>query len=195
MEKETRKALNFDLDTKALKTYYCKTNNPFEVLGAYREIKKFLEQYGFSHRQWSGYTSDEPMTSGEVSFLITELSKQKPWFSKCVRKCDETEIGEQYDLMTVIQDAAKNNTIEAKKPKVKEEAHSEQRCQTDTQPEKTKPVSQKKPKINPQKRIKDMNTATEHLFYIILLYCKGFVLFVKCLQMRDAGFFMRSEKQ
>lgn len=86
------------------------------------------------------------MTSGEVSFVIIELSKQKPWFSKYVRKCDETEIGEQYDLMTVIQDAVKNNTIEAKKPKVKEEEHSEQRCQADTQPKKTKPVSQKKAK-------------------------------------------------
>lgn len=154
MEKETRKALNFDLDTKALKTYYCKTNNPLEVLGAYREIKKFLEQSGFSHRQWSGYTSDEPMTSGEVSFVITELSKQKPWFPECVRKCDVTDIGEQHDLMNVIQKVVKNNTIEAKKPTVKEEKHSEHSCQTDTQIEKTKPVSQKKAKNKSTKKNK-----------------------------------------
>ncbi len=25
--------------------------NPLEVLGAYREIKRFLKQHGFSHRQ------------------------------------------------------------------------------------------------------------------------------------------------
>ncbi len=110
MDNETRKAINFDLDTEKLRTYYCKTNNDFERLKAYNEIKDFLLGNGFSHRQWSGYTSDNPMSKSDVLFVITDLSKKKPWFPKCVNKCDVTEIGDQFDLMCAIQEAANDST-------------------------------------------------------------------------------------
>ena len=59
MAREMKKAINFDLDTKVLKEIYCKSKNPLEYLKAYKEIKGFMKENGFSHRQWSGYISKE----------------------------------------------------------------------------------------------------------------------------------------
>lgn len=121
---ETRKAINFDLDTKDLKRYYCKTNNPFERLKAYREIGDFLKKNGFSHRQWSGYTSNNPLSMTEITDIVSRLSEEKSWFPKCVRKFDVTEIGEQYDMMNVIYKVAKTADLAKSATKAKSESKS-----------------------------------------------------------------------
>ena len=100
--------INFDLDTKALKQYYCKTNSPFEYLKAYKEIKSFLEDNGFSHRQWSGYISEEKLSNWKVNRIVYGMSKKFTWLSKCVRKFDVTDVGENYDLVESIIAATKN---------------------------------------------------------------------------------------
>lgn len=50
------KAINFDLDSKALQKIY-QSDNPFIYLKAYKQINKFFTDNGFVHRQWSGYIS------------------------------------------------------------------------------------------------------------------------------------------
>lgn len=121
-----RKAINFDLDTKALKRHCCKTNSPFERLKAYKEIGDFLKKNGFSHRQWSGYVSESPISMSEITSIITELSREKDWFSKCVRKFDVTEIGTQYDMLNDIYRAAKtlDSAKNATKAKAEFKSHS-----------------------------------------------------------------------
>lgn len=115
-EKKIKKAFNFDLDTKALKKYYCKSNKPLEYLNAYKDIKKFLNKNEFSHRQWSGYISDEPMEKIKPLRIAENLSKEFPWLAKCVNHFDVTDIGEQYDLTDIIKGHSKEVEAERNVP-------------------------------------------------------------------------------
>ena len=50
---ESKKALNFDLSNQALQKYY-----PSKNYGkAWSDIKGYLLEIGFNHRQYSGYVS------------------------------------------------------------------------------------------------------------------------------------------
>lgn len=113
-----KKAFNFDLNTSALKKYYCKTNAPLEYLKAYKEIKKFMKENGFSHRQWSGYTSIKTMDKVEVVMFAEKLSKHFPWLADCVNHFDVTDIGKQYDLTDVIKGHSEEIKSERNKPTV-----------------------------------------------------------------------------
>lgn len=105
MAGKMRKAINFDLDTKKLKEVYCTTNNPLEYLKAYKEIKTFMKENGFSHRQLSGYSSDKPMSKTQVERFVEKLTDEFPWFAQCVSRFDVTNIGKQYDMMKKIQNS------------------------------------------------------------------------------------------
>lgn len=93
-----RKAINFDLSTNELKKHF---NNTAE---AYSQIKDFMLENGFTHRQYSGYASKEPMNEREVAKLARKLNKQLSWLSTCVQNFDVTDIGEQHDLTHLFTD-------------------------------------------------------------------------------------------
>jgi len=114
-----RKAIYFDLDSEALMKYYCKTNNWEERLKAYGEIKSYLTKHGFSHRQYSGYNSDKPMTFLQVERLVYDMSRRFPWLEKCVKKFDVTNISKHHSMLFIIENANKPNTFEAKRVVVK----------------------------------------------------------------------------
>ena len=96
----TRKAVNFDLDTNALKKVF-KSNNPFVYLKGYKQIGDFLKMNGFTHRQWSGYVSKKPLTPVQITTIVKGLNKALPWLKRCVKKFDVTNIGDTFDLMFV----------------------------------------------------------------------------------------------
>lgn len=100
--KKCKKAINFDLNTSQLKKIY-NTNNPFVYLKAYREIGDFLRQESFSHRQWSGYISNDKLSDVDILNITYKLNIALPWFHQCVKKFDVTDIGEQHDLMYIFQ--------------------------------------------------------------------------------------------
>ncbi|BDB65773.1 hypothetical protein T36_2252 (plasmid) [Helicobacter cinaedi] len=89
---KNRKALNFDLSTNELKKHFNSTAE------AYSQIKTFMIENGFEHRQYSGYVSKEPMNEREITKLVRKLNKQLSWLSACVLNFDVTDIGEQHDL-------------------------------------------------------------------------------------------------
>ena len=89
---KNRKALNFDLSTNELKKHFNSTAE------AYSQIKIFMIENGFKHRQYSGYISKEPMNEREITKLVRKLNKQLSWLSTCVLNFDVTDIGEQHDL-------------------------------------------------------------------------------------------------
>jgi len=93
-EKKKHRAFNFDLKIKLLKKYYPKKN----ILGAYRDIKSFMFKNGFSHRQWSGYRTDEKLTDRQVQIIMLQMRKELPWIDKCSTKLDVTNIGKVYDI-------------------------------------------------------------------------------------------------
>ncbi len=91
-----RKAINFDLSTKSLEKYFKDTRESYSL------IKKFMLENGFEHRQYSGYTSKEPIDERRVARIVTKLAKKFTWFGECVKEFDITEIGEQYSLKKIL---------------------------------------------------------------------------------------------
>ena len=92
----TRKAINFDLSTADLKKYFKNTAE------AYNQIKNFMLQNGFEHRQYSGYVSKEAMEDDDVALIAFNLTRQFRWLSPCTQKFDVTDIGDQHDLMGIL---------------------------------------------------------------------------------------------
>lgn len=103
MAKITRKALNFDLDTKALERFY-----PGESYHkAYYDIRQYLENSGFQHRQGSGYVSKDPISVYKVSLLINDMSEKFPWLNRCTKVVDATSIGKTFSMMSYLLSAVK----------------------------------------------------------------------------------------
>jgi len=98
MLKETKKAINFDLDTKALQEHYPNKN----WRKAYDDLREFMEANSFEHRQGSGYISKEPMSYYSVMSVCYKLSKAYPWIGNCVNRFDVTEIGDTFDIKDII---------------------------------------------------------------------------------------------
>ncbi len=92
MERKYYKAINFDFDTNKLKTYYPRYQQ------AYYDLMAFFKKNDFSHRQGSGYVSNNKITSVDIVDLIGSLRDTFDWVSTCVKKIDVTNIGAQYDL-------------------------------------------------------------------------------------------------
>ncbi|BDB64189.1 hypothetical protein T36_0636 [Helicobacter cinaedi] len=88
----SRKAINFDLSTNELKKHFNSTAE------AYTQIKTFMIENGFEHRQYSGYTSKEAMDEDDIVVLTKRLADKFSWLSTCVLNFDVTDIGEQHDL-------------------------------------------------------------------------------------------------
>lgn len=98
-KKFTKKAINFDLDTKELLKHFKNTHQ------AYSAIKVFMEDNGFEHRQYSGYVSSGYISDASVTILTEKLNDKFKWLKDCVQKYDVTEIGETYDLKYIFDEA------------------------------------------------------------------------------------------
>jgi len=96
LERKYYKAINFDLDTNKLKEYYPRYQK------AYSDLLSFFKHNDFSHRQGSGYVSNEKLTSADIVDLIVELSNTFPWCETCIKKIDVTNIVAQYDLTALL---------------------------------------------------------------------------------------------
>ncbi|MDO4921687.1 MAG: VapD family protein [Phascolarctobacterium sp.] len=99
MERRYFKALNFDLDTHSLQKHYSGAN----YRQAYYDLRKFFKLHKFSHRQGSGYISDEKLSTADIYDLMDELLDTLPWVSLCVNKIDVTNIGKQHDLTELLK--------------------------------------------------------------------------------------------
>jgi virulence-associated protein VapD len=89
-----RKAINFDLDTETLKKAYQGKN----YRDAYTDINRFMQDRCFSHAQWSGYVSNNPMKYVDVIKIVEGLKNEFPWMGQAVNKFDITEVGAIYSL-------------------------------------------------------------------------------------------------
>ena len=96
MERRYYKAINFDLDTRKLREYYTRYQQ------AYADLLKFFSSKNFSHRQGSGYVSNEKLTSADIVDIIGDMQKKFDWAGTCVKKIDVTNIGAQYDLTELL---------------------------------------------------------------------------------------------
>ena len=95
MASKNRRAIHFDLKEALLKQHYPKK----DYKQAYKDIRLFMENNGFTHRQWSGYFSDTPLSFADIVDIMDKLWTQFPWLEKCAVKFDITNIGRTYDLL------------------------------------------------------------------------------------------------
>ena len=103
----SRKLIVFDLRQDGLRKYYPKPNNsknPQYYKKAYEDIKNFMKDEGWEHRQGSGYTSNEGISDFDVQKLMERMIDKLPWINKCISKFDVADIGEQFDLREIIVD-------------------------------------------------------------------------------------------
>lgn len=90
----TRKQISFDLDTKILEKHYPNSN----WRNAYKEIKIFMIDNGFSWQQGSVYISNKPIHNTSINELLENLVKLYPYLNNCMRDCVVTNIGKSYSL-------------------------------------------------------------------------------------------------
>ena len=96
------KYINFDLDTKQLlKIFPNGTREPYTL------IKKFFEDRGFEHRQYSGYISKEPLDRYEVDSIAMELGETFTWLNTCMQKIDVSNIMGEASIMEQVAYGAK----------------------------------------------------------------------------------------
>ncbi len=96
----SREAINFDLSTNELKKHFNSTAE------AYSQIKTFMLENGFTHRQYSSYVSKETMDDFTIELLTKRLSRKFSWLPSCVQHFDVTDIGEQHDLTHLLTSKA-----------------------------------------------------------------------------------------
>lgn len=99
MERRYYKAINFDLSTHQLEEHYPGAN----YRQAYDDLKRFFRCHDFSHRQGSGYISDEKLSTADIYDLMDDLSQQYQWIGECVNKMDVTNVGAQHDLTDLLR--------------------------------------------------------------------------------------------
>lgn len=92
------KAVYFDLNTNKLKKVYPGRS----YVNAYKDLKRFFEKWGFSHRQRSGYISENKLNEGDVFDMTEALRDRFPWLKHCVNRLDVTNIGAQFDLAELL---------------------------------------------------------------------------------------------
>lgn len=101
----SRKQITFDLNQNALSKHYPRpklTINPRYYKKAYRDISCFMKENSFEHRQYSVYTSKEPLTIYDVVELMDKLADKMPWLYDCVNEIDVTDIGEQHSIKEIL---------------------------------------------------------------------------------------------
>lgn len=99
MERKYLKAINFDLDTHCLQEYYTGKN----YRQAYDDLRRFFKQHNFSHRQGSGYISDNKLATVDIYDLMDDLVQHFSWIENCVKKIDVTNVGQQHDLKELLK--------------------------------------------------------------------------------------------
>ena len=118
MERLTRKAINFDLDTVKMRELgiYPK---------GYQILKKQFKDQGFDHRQGSGYVSRDKLNSDLVHKVVGVLIHNIPWLAKCVKKIDVTDIGKQHDLTRIIKNISSAASVVAPSAQKPEQVNTE----------------------------------------------------------------------
>lgn len=96
-------AIAFDMDIDSLRQHY---GDPYN--GAYLEIHRILERFGFRWQQGSTYFGNESVNAVTCVMAALELGRNLPWFAASVRDVRMLRIEENNDLMPAIQQAAES---------------------------------------------------------------------------------------
>jgi len=87
-------AITFDLDTETLKNSY--PNDSWN--NAYSDIRRVLEQVGFTWQQGSVYFGESSVNAVQCVVAVQRLGREYPWFKSSVRDIRMLRIEEMNDL-------------------------------------------------------------------------------------------------
>ena len=91
-------AITFDLDTETLEKLY--PNQSWR--NAYTDIRKFLEESGFEHKQGSIYFAVGEMDAVECVTIAQDLAAEFDWFVPCLKDIRMLRIEDNNDLMVAL---------------------------------------------------------------------------------------------
>lgn len=94
-------AIAFDMDVEQLRTNY---GDPYN--NAYLEIRRVLQQHGFTWQQGSVYFGGPDITAVTCVLAAQDLARSLPWFAASVRDIRMMRIEELNDLMPAVQQLA-----------------------------------------------------------------------------------------
>lgn len=92
-------AICFDLDQEMLKRHYPNA----EHTGAYHDIRRALEKFGFTRQQGSVYFGNGTVTPVTCVMAVQAVQKSYPWFAKVVSDIRMLRIEEHNDLMIILE--------------------------------------------------------------------------------------------
>lgn len=93
-------AIAFDMDIEQLRSNYGDPHN-----NAYLEIRRVLQNHGFTWQQGSVYFGGPDVSSVTCVLATIDLARSLPWFAASVRDIRMLRIEELNDLMPAVQDA------------------------------------------------------------------------------------------
>ena len=108
----SRKQIDFDLDTKALKEYYDKDK---DWHNAYYDIRAFLIENGFMWDQGSQYVSKNHMNTFEIEETLIRLGETFEWINLCLKDISVTNIGAQHSYNHLFHRNHDSNILELNK--------------------------------------------------------------------------------
>lgn len=91
---EKRKQLTFDIDTNVAKEILGEQN----YTSVYANIRKFMKDEGWQHIEGSVYMSKTAMSNAKVLLLVSNLKKQYPYLTKCIRDMHQSDISNVHGL-------------------------------------------------------------------------------------------------
>ncbi|WP_271591720.1 hypothetical protein [Bradyrhizobium sp. CCBAU 65884] len=91
-------AICFDLDQDQLQRHYPNAAHT----GAYHDIRRALEKFGFTRQQGSVYFGDQHVTPVTCVMAVQAVQHTYPWFAKVVSDIRMLRIEEHNDLMPAI---------------------------------------------------------------------------------------------
>lgn len=94
-----RKAINFDLNDNLLKKHYPSKS----YKNAWGDIKKYMINNKFKHRQYSGYVSIDEISMAETIRIIDKMARKWDWLYKCVMQFDVTLVSDEYGMVPRIK--------------------------------------------------------------------------------------------
>jgi virulence-associated protein VapD len=94
------KAINFDLSTYALRKLFGESGRKT----AYSRIRRHFESINFTHRQYSGYISNNEMSYVEAVKVCRDLFAKFPWLYQVTQVFDVTNIGGEFDMFAIMKE-------------------------------------------------------------------------------------------
>lgn len=91
-------AITFDFDTEMLERLYPNAS----WRNAYTDVRNYLEENGFEHRQGSVYFGEPQVTAVHCITVVQDMSDEFAWFTPALKDIRMLRIEENNDLMVVL---------------------------------------------------------------------------------------------